>query len=180
MPPTLLIVHGLPASGKTSLAKWIARELRWPAVYKDDLKEILFETLGWSDRVWSRRLGVSTIEIMYYIVEMQLSAGVSLLAECNYKPELASPKFREILSRNGASAIQVLCQADGAVRLRRFKERARHPGHADLEMSKADADAWRAEVLAPLDVPGPLITVDSTDLTTLDYTAALRQIQAHL
>ncbi len=180
MPPTLLVVHGLPASGKTSLAKWIAHELHWPAVHKDDLKEILFDTLGWSDRAWSRRLGVSTIEIMYYIVEMQLSAGVSLLAECNFKPELASPKFREILTRTSATAIQVLCQSDGAVRLRRFKERARHPGHADLEVNEAETDAWRAEVLAPLDVPGPLITVDSTDLTALDYSAVLRQIRDHV
>lgn len=180
MPPVLLLVHGLPASGKTSLAKWIARELHLPAVYKDDLKEILFDTLGWSDRVWSRRLGVSTIEIMYYIVEMQLSAGAALLAECNYKPELASPKFRGILSRTGAAAIQVLCQCDGAERLRRFKARTRHPGHADLEVSEDDVAAWRSETLAPLDVPGPLITVDSTDLAAMDYPAVLRQIRAHL
>ncbi len=180
MPPTLLIVHGLPASGKTSLAKWIAAELCWPAVYKDDIKEILFDTLGWSDRAWSQRLGVSTIEIMYYVVAMQLSAGVSLLAECNFKPELASPKFREILARTDSAAIQVLCHTDGAVRLRRFKARARHPGHADLEVSEAEADAWRAETLAPLDVPGPLITIETTDLAALDYPAVVRQIRAHL
>ena len=130
--------------------------------------------------MWSRRLGVSTIEIMYYIVEMQLSAGVSLLAECNYKPELAAPKFGEILTRTGAAAIQVLCQSDGAVRLRRFKARARHPGHADFEVSEDEADAWRSEMLAPLDVPGPLITVDGADLAALDYPGVLRQIQAHL
>lgn len=182
MPPTLLLVHGLPASGKTTLAKQLARDLGWPAVYKDEIKEILFDTLGWSDRARSRVLGVATIEVLYYIVNMQLSAGASVLAECNFKPELASPTFREMTERNGAGVIQVLCRADGAARLRRFRARARHPGHADVEIGETEADiaAWRAEDLAPLDLPGPLITVDTTDPATVDVQQVLRQVRAGL
>jgi predicted kinase len=182
MPPTLLLVHGLPASGKTTLARQLARELGWPAVYKDEIKEILFDTLGWSDRARSRVLGVATIEVLYYIVDMQLSAGASVLAECNFKPDFASAKFREMIQRSGARVIQVLCQADGAVRLRRFRARARHPGHADVEICETDADiaAWRAEMLAPLDVPGALITVDTTDPAGVDFQQVWRRVQTYL
>ena len=118
MRPTLLLVHGLPASGKTTLAKWLAQQLGWPAIHKDDVKEILFDTLGWKDREWSRKLGVGAIEVLFHVIELQLAAGISFIAECNFKPELASPHLREILGKTDAHCIQVLCHADGRVRPR--------------------------------------------------------------
>lgn len=178
--PTLLIVHGLPASGKTTLAKWLAQQLDWPAIYKDEVKEILFDTIGWKDRAFSRMLGVATIEVLFHVITMQLAAGVSCLAECNFKPELASPKLRAILAKSNAHSIQVLCRADGLVRLQRFQSRARHPGHADGEVNDALATEWQAESLAPLDLNGPLIEVNTTDLSALNYDALLHQVRAHL
>lgn len=180
MKPTLLLVHGLPASGKTTLAQWLAAQLGWPAIYKDDIKEILFDQLGAKDRAWSSQLGGATIEVLYYVMAMQLRAGVSSVAECNYKPERASPRIREMLAETNAQCIQVLCQCEGAVRLQRFQGRVRHAGHADGEISDALAEAWRAETLAPLDVPGPVIKVDTTDYGKVDYGAVLREIRRHL
>lgn len=56
-PPVLVIVLGAPGAGKTTLARRIAAEIGWPLLVRDDIKEILFDTLGWSDRQWSRKLG---------------------------------------------------------------------------------------------------------------------------
>lgn len=50
-------------------------------------------------------------------------------------------------------------------------------GHFDGEITDALADEWRAESLAPLDVPGSLLTVDTTDLSKVDYEMVLREIQ---
>lgn len=176
----LLLVHGLPASGKTTLAKWLAAQLLWPAIYKDDVKEILFDTVGWKDRAWSRQLGVATIEVLWHVIELQLAAGVSCVAECNFKPELASPRLRNILGKTQARCIQVLCACAGDVRLQRFQSRARHPGHADGEVAGAEAEAWKGETLAPLDVDGPLIEVNTTDLSRVDYAGVLRRIRANI
>lgn len=174
---TLLVVHGLPATGKTTLARWLARRLGWPAIYKDEIKEILFDHIGWKDRAWSSQLGGATIEVLYYVIDMQLRAGVSCVAECNFKPERASPRIREILAERDARCIQVLCKADGLVRLQRFQARTRHLGHSDGEITDDLADEWRSESLAPLDVPGLLIEVDTTDLAQMDYEAVLREVQ---
>ena len=178
--PTLLLVHGLPAAGKTTLAQWLAAQLRWPAIHKDDVKEILFDTVNWKDRAWSRQLGVATIEVLWHVIEMQLAAGVSCVAECNFNPELASPRLRDILNKTNAKCIQVLCSCDGAERLQRFQSRQRHPGHADGEVSDDEAAMWKAQTLAPLDVDGLLIEVDTTDLSKVDYEDVLRQIRAFL
>jgi predicted kinase len=180
MPPTLLLVHGLPATGKTTLAGWLAQQLGWPAIYKDEIKEILFDHIGWKDRAWSSQLGGATIEVLYYVMDMQLNAGVSCVAECNFKPERASPRLRAILTKHNARCVQVLCKADGLVRLKRFQARARHPGHSDGEITDDLADEWRLESLASLDVPGSLIEVDTTDLASVDYEVVLREIQGQI
>ncbi|MEO7074366.1 MAG: AAA family ATPase [Ktedonobacterales bacterium] len=44
--PLVVIVSGPPASGKTTLARTVAQEVRLPFFYKDGLKETLFDALG--------------------------------------------------------------------------------------------------------------------------------------
>lgn len=175
----LLVVHGLPATGKTTLAQWLSRELNWPAIHKDAIKEILFDTLGTKDRAWSRNLGVGAIEILYHFIDIQLSANISCIAECPFKPALASLRLSEMLTRTNAQCIQLMCYSEGHTRLQRFQARTRHPGHADNELTAAAAEDWRTEKLDPLDLPGPLLEIDTTDLTQLDYNTVLNQIHKY-
>ena len=82
--PLLLIVTGLPCAGKTTLARRLALALNLPLVTKDDLKELLFETVGWTDRAWSKRLGQAAYESMSYFIDTQLAACYPLILECNF------------------------------------------------------------------------------------------------
>ena len=105
MPPTpLLIVGGPPASGKTTLARRLAADLRLPLLSRDDCKERLFDTLGtgWptataapnhdaTDRAWSRRLGGASYELLWGALETQLAAGVATIVESNFRGARAAP-----------------------------------------------------------------------------------------
>jgi len=68
-PSILFIVSGPPSSGKTTLAKAVATKFNLPLITKDSLKEILFDTIGWQDRAWSRRLGSASFSLLHYILD---------------------------------------------------------------------------------------------------------------
>jgi predicted kinase len=187
--PALILVNGPPASGKTTLATRLAADLRLPLIAKDRIKEILFDTLGWSDRDWSRRLGGVTMELLYAAVETQLAAGCPCLVESNFHAEWAAPRFQALRVQYPYRPIEVICYAAGPVLAARFLARAqtaaRHPGHAET----GDLGEWLADLergpYPALALGGPLLRVDTTDWAAVDYPAirawvesAARQVPA--
>lgn len=178
--PTLILVLGMPATGKTHLSKEIANSLALPLVSKDDIKEIMFEGLGWSDREYSKKIGKTSFAILDYFIETQLAAGNSIILESPLKPEFENDKFRKWQQKYKCKTIQVLCYANGEVLVRRFVERAqsgaRHPGHRDdssLDEFRDDLLKGRAKLL---DIEGDVIEVDTTDFSSIDYSKISSQI----
>ncbi|MDQ2807958.1 MAG: ATP-binding protein [Chloroflexota bacterium] len=182
--PALIIVSGPPASGKTTLATRLAADLRLPLLTKDRLKEILFDTLGWSDRAWSRRLGAATMELLYASVEAQLTAGCPCIVESNFRVAWAGPRFQALQARYGFRPIEIDCHAAGPVLLARFQARAaagtRHPGHVETD----DPAAWAADLLPgyypALALGGLLLRVDTTDFAAVDYPALLNAVECEM
>ena len=82
--PLLIVVTGLPASGKTTLSRRIANDLHLPLISRDGIKEILFDGLGWSDREWSKRLGKVSYELTYYFVQLHIASGQAVIVESNF------------------------------------------------------------------------------------------------
>ena len=168
--PALIVVNGAPDTGKTTLARRLADRLVLPLVTKDGIKETLFETLGWSDRTWSRRLGGASMEVLYLFAEAQLAARRSCIVEANFAPSFANPALRRIAARCPFLPIQILCTADCDVLAARFRQRVRsgerHPGHQDCLLGGDDGMFRRLE---PLDIGGHLIEVDTTLFERVDF-----------
>jgi len=175
MQPTIIIFTGLPATGKTTLSKNIAKALNIPLFAKDAIKEIMYDTIGWSDKAFSAKLAQATFGIMDLITEQQLQTGRSLILESNYSPKLASNTFRAWQKEYNCKIIQVVCQTDVSVLAKRYVERQhidRHPGHNDNVDVAGCAANFRQRIAngedQPLDVEGKVLVVDTTHFDAVD------------
>lgn len=177
--PFFLIVSGLPCTGKTTIAEWLAVELNLPLMTKDGIKGLLLTALGWKDRDWSKRLSYASVELLLYISETQLAAGNSLIIDCNFQPGLAAPRLRDMKVKYSATFCQIFCRAESDVLYQRFKTRTgtRHPGHADeqyldefhLLLDHASQEA--------MDLGCPVVVLDTTDFQKVDYPSLLMAVR---
>ena len=72
--PVALVITGPPASGKTTVGRQLAARLQIPFLGKDLFKETLFDSLGWQDRDWSRRLGGASMALLFRVAAALLNA----------------------------------------------------------------------------------------------------------
>jgi predicted kinase len=129
----LLIITGLPATGKTTLARDLARRHSLPLICKDAIKEPLLDLWGRSRP--SRELSDVSFAIMFALANEQLALSGSLILEGNFRSGEHEPALLAALPGNPPKITQVLCQADETERRARLLARAndmsRHAGHRD-------------------------------------------------
>ena len=175
--PLLVVVTGMPSSGKTTIATALAERLRLPLVAKDDLKESLFETLGHGDVAWSGRLGDAAYDLMFALARTMLAARVPLIVEANFFAGQAT----RFITLPEHRLVQIHCDAPLAVLLERYAARERHPGHNDGEKIKELPARHASGAHAPLDVPGETIRLDTSepvDVATLAESLRARHLAA--
>lgn len=181
MTPLLVLVSGLPGTGKTTLGWRLAQDLALPLVSKDGIKEVLFDQLGWSDRSWSRQVGRAGSELLYYFAEAQLRVGHSLVLESNFDPTFATPRLLGLQAQYPFRPWQVYCRAPAEVRLQRFQQRVeageRHPGHLDHLNYGELLTGVTLGGAAPLDIGGQLLEVDTTDFQMIDYSGIITALR---
>lgn len=132
MPGTLVLVAGTPASGKTTLSRLLAARLGIPLLGKDDVKELLYDAVGFQSRTQKVALGVAAFDMLCYAAAAILRTGGSVLLESNF--ESRDLPFLLALSREqNARIITVRLDGDMGVLYARFRDRElspdRHPGH---------------------------------------------------
>lgn len=181
--PLLVLVTGLPCSGKTGVAARLSSGLGLPMLAKDDIKEALFDTLGYGGRERSLELSGAAYAILYRQVRRLLSAGLSLIAESNFDPDKAAEQLAAIRSDLPFDLFQIQCHAPGPVLVERFRqrmERGRHPGHADRELFAEIRPGLERGRMGLLDFDGDILEVDTTDFPAVNHELLAAEVRRAL
>jgi predicted kinase len=181
--PLLVIVSGPPATGKTTLSRRLADALGLFLLGKDDLKEMLGDSLPPATVQESQALGRASFNLLYHLAGRLLDQGTGLVIEGNFYRSRSEAGVRPLLTK--ANPFLVQCRADRLVAEQRYRDRQstgpRHPVHFDLERmedrrSFSEAD-W-LNMYEPLDLGIPVLTIDTTFQFVDDLTEIVSFIQA--
>ncbi|MEO8397024.1 MAG: ATP-binding protein [Chloroflexota bacterium] len=183
--PVLLIVNGLPGSGKTTLAKRLAADLSLPVFSRDGIYETLFDALSDDTHPPPPALGTASFRLLYAVVGSVLAARQPVIIEGFFgRPDLRTAEFLNLQQHHEFEPFQILCKAAGDVLLERFLVRAnsadRHAGHADMDWLEQNKERLVRGLLAPLALEGQLVQIDTSTAGSFDYDDLLKQVRSAL
>jgi predicted kinase len=162
----LVVISGLPCTGKSRLVALLRSSLDWPVYEKDLIKESLFDSLGTGDARWSRQLSDAAYEIMFTSAARRLADGYGAIIEGNFRTgeheERIDRLLKQMPSKLSDRSVQVFCTAQGEVLAERFAARSRHQGHLDAHSSETMGHHLKSAVQAPLVLPVSTILCDTT------------------
>jgi predicted kinase len=117
--PVLVVVGGLPAAGKSTLAGCLARRIRAPYLRVDRIEQAI---VAWS--ALTHPVGIAGYAVAYALASEQLSLGLDVIVEC-VNP-MAATRDAWVSTAAGAAAgvveVEVVCP-DPAEHRRRVETR---------------------------------------------------------
>ena len=193
----MIVLTGMPASGKSTVAAKLADALSLPVLAKDEFKEALFDTIGFSCYAEKRKLDHAANAVLLKAAEAMLRNGRSLIIDNNFDGA-AAEALNALTERMGARCVTVFFGGDTEAFYRRSVERdrlhLRHLGHVVQEHyplhegDSPDHDMTREEFrekfekrgMADVRLNGIRIEIDATEPAAIDTDRLIQEIRTVL
>ncbi len=149
--PLLVALRGMPGVGKSLLAQCLGRELGWPVLDKDDIKDVLYGRTDADDEL--------AYDVLFRVVRRQLQLHLSVLCDSPLLyPSLFALAARTAAEANGLLVVLDCALADEAEHRRRIEargigDRPAAWGVSDWGSLVAYRERTEQHANYPLDVP---------------------------
>lgn len=156
----VVLVNGVPASGKSRLAKALSERTGWPILSLDGIKNPFLQHIGPVDRDFNRTLGKASYQAIWSIIA-DAPAGSTFIVDAwfGFQPKAQLESY--LCDAKIESVAELWCKVPGTVAGERYASRLkdRLPGHPGAEyLPELVALADRAEPMGC----GAVMSIDQT------------------
>jgi len=156
----VVLVNGVPASGKSRLAKSLSQRTGWPILSLDGIKNPFLQHIGGVDRDFNRTLGKASYQAIWSFIR-EAPAGSTFIIDAwfGFQPKAVLEGY--IKDAGVDRTAELWCKVPGKVAGDRYASRLkdRLPGHPGAEyVQELVVLADRAEPIGC----GPWMTIDQT------------------
>jgi len=179
----LLLITGDIAAGKSTFANILSKRYRTNVFFKDSIKEVLGDTIGFNNREENKKLSNASMELMFFIFSEFVKVEKGLILESNFhKAELV--RLHEIASTNGYDVLTIALFGDVEVLharyLNRMKNENRHAVHLSTTIDRFDDFKRCSDYMRSIEIPGKVMGIDTTDFSYQCSEEILAEIDAFM
>ena len=162
----LLLVMGDLATGKSTFANILSKRYNTNVFCKDSIKEVLGDTVGFSNREENLKLSKATMQLMFLIFSEFGKFKKNLILESNFhKAELE--ELHQMAFENDYEILTLVLQGDINILYKRYLNRIynenRHPVHLSTTLDVFDDFRDYIESARKEKVPGNVININADD-----------------
>lgn len=176
--PLLIVVTGRPASGKTSLAHLLAKEIKCPLLSRDEFKEGYINTARLHHYQLNDQVNRDIYETFFDAINLLISKNISVIVEAAFQHQLWEPKLASLV--NNAKIRVIICKISLELAKERFYKRIldepkREKFHGDATNKDTVLLSSKYETIH---IAAPTLEVDTTNNYKPDIERIIEFIRA--
>ncbi len=164
----LLLIMGDLATGKSTFASILSKRYNTNMFYKDSIKEVLGNTIGFSNREENKKLSNATMELMFFILTEFSKINKNLILESNFHT-VELEKIHKIANDNNYDVLTLVLRGETELLHKRYINRIenenRHSVHLSTTLDSFDSFKWCTDYLRTAQIPGNTIYINADDFS---------------
>lgn len=164
----LLLIMGDLATGKSTFANILSGRYDTSVFFKDSIKEVLGDTIGFSNREENKKLSNAAMELMYFIFSEFGKLNKNLILESNFHT-IELERLHKIASENNYEILTLVLRGDVEVLYKRYLNRMhnenRHPVHLSTTLDVFDDFKKCTEYLRTEKILGSTLYINADDFS---------------